>query len=142
MTRICFGLGAFHTETAEVHINIDPILMTDALTDILDSIRMRGSVFSRAALDAPWGIESGVTGNGVFHAVVRGRAWAQLADGGPSVELERGDVVLMPFGDNHLITDEPSRLTRPARLANSGATTRARQTQLSRLLSKPTMTEH
>ena len=87
--------------------------MADALTDILDSIRMRGSIFSRAALNAPWGIESGVTGNGAFHAVVRGRAWAQLADGGPSIELERGDVVLMPFGDNHLMTDEPSRLTQP-----------------------------
>jgi len=48
--------------------------MADALTDILGSIRMRGSIFSRAALDAPWGVESGVTGNGVFHAVVRGRA--------------------------------------------------------------------
>ena len=87
--------------------------MADALTEILDSIRMRGSIFSRAALDAPWGVESGATDNGVFHAVVRGRAWAQLVEGGPPVELERGDVVLMPFGDNHLMTDTAQRLTRP-----------------------------
>lgn len=86
--------------------------MTDALTDVLDSIRMRGSIFSRAALSAPWGVESGRLPTGIFHAVVRGRAWARLADDGEPVELGRGDIVLMPFGDNHLMTDVPGRPTR------------------------------
>jgi len=88
-------------------------VMTDALTDILKSVRMEGSVFSRAALAEPWGVESGRLPTGIFHAVVRGRAWAQLADGGEQVELERGDVVLMPFGDNHLMTHAPGVPTRP-----------------------------
>ena len=87
--------------------------MTDALTDVLESLHMRGSVFSRASLSAPWGVESGVTRHGVFHGVVQGRAWARLAEGDDAVELEPGDVVLMPFGDNHLMTDHPDRLTRP-----------------------------
>lgn len=87
--------------------------MPDALTDILRSVRMQGSVFSRAALAAPWGVESGLLGSGVFHAVVRGRAWAWLAGGGPPVELERGDVVVFPFGDNHLIADDVATPTRP-----------------------------
>jgi len=50
---------------------------------------------------------------GIFHAVVRGHAWAQLEAGGDRVELERGDVVLMPFGDNHLMTHAPGAPTRP-----------------------------
>lgn len=87
--------------------------MTDALTDVLDSIRMRGSIFSRAELSSPWGFESGNRPEGMFHAVVKGRAWAQLADGGEPVELGRGDIVLMPFGDNHLMTDAPRGPTRP-----------------------------
>ncbi len=87
--------------------------MTDALTDILQSIHMKGSVFSRAALSAPWGVESGTMSTGIFHAVVRGRAWACLEAGGDPVELERGDVVLMPFGDNHLMTHSPGAPTRP-----------------------------
>lgn len=86
--------------------------MTDALSDVLDSIRMRGSIFSRAALSAPWGVESGRLATGIFHAIVRGRAWARLADDGEPVELHRGDIVLMPFGDNHLMTDAPGRPTR------------------------------
>lgn len=85
----------------------------DALTDILRSIHMRGSIFSKATLDAPWGIESGRTESGIFHAVVRGHAWVRLAEGGEAVELRRGDVVLMPNGDNHLMADAPDRATIP-----------------------------
>jgi AraC-like DNA-binding protein len=87
--------------------------MNDALTDVLSSVRMQGSVFSRASLAAPWGVESGELGSGIFHAVVRGRAYARLVAGGEPVVLERGDVVMFPGGDNHLITDEPNRATRP-----------------------------
>lgn len=92
--------------------------MSDALTDILRSVRMEGSVFSRAALSAPWGIESGTLPTGIFHAVVSGRAWATLASGGPTIELERGDVVMMPFGDNHLMTNEPGSSTQLIRDIN------------------------
>lgn len=73
---------------------------------------MRGSVFSRASLAAPWGFESGHLPMGIFHAVVRGRAWAQLVEDGRPQLLERGDVVLMPRGDNHLMTDAPDRPTK------------------------------
>lgn len=93
--------------------------MTDALTDILESIRMQGSVFSRATLTAPWGVESGPTPSGMFHAVVSGSAWVTLADGGSPIALERGDVVMMPFGDNHLMTDQPGTSTRPIADLNS-----------------------
>ena len=87
--------------------------MSDALSEILSSVRMQGAVFSRARLLAPWGVESGVTASGVFHAVVSGRAWARLEGQEDLVELEPGDVVVFPFGDNHLITDVPDRQTRP-----------------------------
>ncbi len=93
--------------------------MADALTDILRSVRMEGSVFSRAALAAPWGVESGRTKAGMFHAVVEGSAWVRLAEGGTPVELRRGDVVMMPHGDNHLMTHRPNTPTRPiAELTN------------------------
>ena len=91
--------------------------MSDALTDILESIRMEGSVFSRAMLEAPWGVESGTTPTGMFHAVVSGGAWIRLADGDDPLRLERGDIVMMPFGDNHLLTDEPGSFSALHRLA-------------------------
>lgn len=87
--------------------------MTDALTDIFRSVRMEGSVFSRAKLAAPFGVESGDMRKGVFHAVVKGNPWARLVDGGDAIQLEPGDVVVFPFGDNHLITDAPDSSHRP-----------------------------
>jgi len=87
--------------------------MADALTDILKSVHMEGSVFSRASLDAPFGVESGDMATGIFHAVVRGRAWVRLEEAEDLTELAEGDIVLLPFGDNHLITDTPTRPTRP-----------------------------
>lgn len=93
--------------------------MTDALTDILQSVRMEGSVFSRAELTAPYGVESGPLPHGVFHAVTSGRAWAKLAEGGDPIALERGDIVVFPFGDNHFITDAPGRPTRHIGLLTS-----------------------
>ncbi len=93
--------------------------MSDALTDILDSIRMNGSVFSRAEMTAPFGVESGSTPTGIFHAVVRGNPWIKLADSDSAEELEPGDIVLFPFGDNHLITDEPGSSHQPIGLLTS-----------------------
>ncbi len=87
--------------------------MPDALTEILESVRMKGSVFSRAALSAPWGVESGRMGTGVFHAVVRGRAWVRLAGSAETIELSPGDIAFMPFGDNHLMTSSPNTSTLP-----------------------------
>lgn len=87
--------------------------MSDALADVLSSVRMGGSVFSRADLRAPWGVEAGDLSAGIFHAVVSGNAWVRLAEGGPAVALERGDVVMMPFGDNHLMTSSPEAPAKP-----------------------------
>ena len=56
---------------------------------------------------------------GIFHAVVKGHPWAQLAEDGVPVELSPGDVVVFPFGDNHLITDAPDREHRPIGLLTS-----------------------
>lgn len=93
--------------------------MNDALTHLLESVRMEGSIFSRAELSAPWGVESGDLPWGVFHAVVDGRAWARLSGDADPVELRRGDIVMFPFGDNHFITDSPTSATRNIGLLTS-----------------------
>lgn len=92
--------------------------MVDALTAILKAIRMTGSIFSRAELGAPWAVESGPLGFGIFHAVVRGSCWMRL-DGAEPFHLERGDIVLVPSGANHILSDV--QFGKPERLGFEGA---------------------
>ena len=68
---------------------------------------MQGALFSRAELDAPWGIQSGQMTVGVFHAVVSGHCWLRV-QGREPLELARGDVVYLPFGTDHVMSDAPA----------------------------------
>jgi AraC-like DNA-binding protein len=85
----------------------------DALSRILESVRLKGSILSIAELDPPFGVRTrGVTDGAVFHAVVRGSAILRLPppDGrgrGEHVELTEGDVVVLSAGQAHEIADTP-----------------------------------
>ena len=93
--------------------------MSGALTDVLRLIRMESSVFSRAHLEAPFGVESGEMPSGIFHAVTQGNPWVQLSETGEATRLGPGDIVLFPFGDNHLITDSAQSPYQPIGLLTS-----------------------
>jgi AraC-like DNA-binding protein/uncharacterized cupin superfamily protein len=86
-------------------------LLDDPLTAGLRALRMRGSVFSRAEMAAPFGVRSGPLPFGVFHAVVSGRCVLRTpdADGGDPVELLQGDVVYLPRGTDHVLADNDWR---------------------------------
>jgi len=43
----------------------------------------------------------------VYHLVTSGRAWTQLVDEGPRMELEPGDIVVLPSGAPHLLGNGP-----------------------------------
>lgn len=75
--------------------------------DVFDSIRVRATIFCRSTLGAPWGFAVRPQGNPSFHAVTHGGCWLQVAgDGGPQ-RLGVGDLVILPHGVEHALTDEP-----------------------------------
>ena len=69
---------------------------------------MRGALFSRAELEAPFSVRSGPLDCGVFHAVVEGRCTIRI-DGREPVEIGQGDVVYVPHGSDHTLADTPNR---------------------------------
>ncbi len=84
--------------------------VTDPLTAGLRTLRMQGSLFSRAEMAAPFGVRSGPLSFGVFHAVVAGRSVLRLPDGeGEPIELVQGDVVYLPRGSDHILADDERR---------------------------------
>jgi AraC-like DNA-binding protein len=87
----------------------------DAFSEILSGVKLNGALFFSAELSAPWGFSSpasnllapmlapGAAHLVIYHFVIEGQAFVQLADG-QSVELGPGDVVVLPHGDPHRMT--------------------------------------
>ena len=86
----------------------------DALSDALRVLRLTGAVFLDAEFTAPWCVVSdprealslpGVSGPNVvfFHVLTEGCCKARLLDGGPTLELTAGDLLMLPRADRHLM---------------------------------------
>lgn len=80
----------------------------DALSRILEVARVSGSLFSRAELDAPWGVHTRTMPDAIFHLVVHGSGYARLDRDDVAVPFRAGDLLLMPRGDAHALSDRPS----------------------------------
>lgn len=93
---------------------------TDALSEVLQSIRLTGSLFFLVDSTSPWGATapSGAELAAVllpkaqqlvsYHLVKSGSCWCEVA-GGPPVRLETGDVAVIPHGDVYSLGSEPGR---------------------------------
>lgn len=78
----------------------------DALSAILRHAPVRGSLFSRAELAAPWGVETHGSSAAIFHVVLHGSGWLRV-DGGPPRSFRAGDLLLMAHGHPHVLSDAP-----------------------------------
>ncbi len=100
--------------------------MSDSDASIRDGLRclmLSGSTFLRAHLSAPWSYESPnaaemgmfLRAKGeriiLFHVITAGRCRIELSSGAGGTDLEAGDVVIMPFCDQHVMGDP--RIDRP-----------------------------
>lgn len=94
---------AFGQETA---------LPMDALSDILDLLQLRGTLYFRTAFAAPWAITVPAYRRAArFHIVAQGRC--HVVVDGQAVALEAGDLVVIPNGAAHCICDTPDTPARP-----------------------------
>jgi AraC-like DNA-binding protein len=91
----------------------------DVLSEVLSAVRLNGALFFNAEFSAPWCImSSGAVGiephlpfkNAhliMFHFLTEGRAYALLGE--ERVELNAGDIVVLPGGDSHYLGNGPRR---------------------------------
>ncbi len=79
----------------------------DALSYMLQSVRLRSTCYTTVRLRPPWGVQIPRADAAAFHAVVSGQCWLQVSDAGPPVALARGDVVVLPHGEAHTFFDAP-----------------------------------
>ena len=80
----------------------------DVLSDILNHLDLKTSLYFRTDLTAPWGINVPEYKNVArFHIVLSGSFWLSTGDTGESVKVCPGDIVLVPHGNAHSLRDSP-----------------------------------
>jgi AraC-like DNA-binding protein len=92
--------------------------MSDVLSDVLRSVRLKGGVFLDVTLTAPWAVSTYVTAEAcrpllkkpaqliAYHFVLSGRALLTV-DGHQPVMLQAGEIVLLPRNDVQVLASEP-----------------------------------
>jgi len=84
----------------------------DALSQVLRSFRLRGSLLDRCELSAPWAISLVKANDAPFHFVEYG-ACVLITARGDHVDLAGGDIVVLFDGADHLLCDSPSTRAEP-----------------------------
>ena len=85
----------------------------DVLSDILHAIRFRASSYYCVEFASPWGIDEPKSERCTFHAVVRGHAWLHTPENEKPLYLSAGDIVALPTGAPHQISDRPDSSLTP-----------------------------
>jgi AraC-like DNA-binding protein len=107
-----------HTSCLVDHSSGEVFLM-DALSDVLRAVRLSGAFFFDVHARAPWVAEtpagksvvgSMFPGTGsdhliCYHAILEGTCWCTLDDEEP-MQLNAGDIVVLPHGDTHVLATE------------------------------------
>jgi AraC-like DNA-binding protein len=86
----------------------------DVLSDVLDLLQLRGTLYFRTAFSSPWSVAVPAHPSAArFHLCVQGRCHV-IIDGKEAVDLDPGDLILIPNGVSHVLCDTPD--TAPATL--------------------------
>ncbi|MCC8964424.1 AraC family transcriptional regulator [Bradyrhizobium sp. Pear76] len=87
--------------------------MFDLLSDVFETIRLKGTLYFRTDYSPPWAITVPPYQQAArFHFVIQGCCHVSLPSGS-NIVLEPGDVVLIPRGRGHVLADRLGRAPAP-----------------------------
>ena len=96
--------------------SVEPKL--DVLSDVLDTMRFRGSIFFRSKLASPWGMSLEALETPRFHIALSGSCFLGVDESNDgTINLKEMDIVMIPHGKMHWIADKPDRKLTPSRQA-------------------------
>ncbi len=79
----------------------------DVLSDILNTLKFKGSLYFSTDFTAPWGIEVPRYKNVArFHLAVGGDFWVKVENSDEHIRLSSGDMIIIPHGASHAISDK------------------------------------
>jgi AraC-like DNA-binding protein len=83
----------------------------DGLSSALRDLKVRSVVYCLSDFTAPWGFSVERSAVAKFHVLLHGAATLTVGDAA-AVPLASGDLVVLPHGDGHAITDQPGSRVR------------------------------
>ena len=85
----------------------------DALSYILDSVKLKAIVYQKIRYTAPWGIEVAQDESSQFWRLIKGTCFVKVP-GQKIIEMKPGDLVFVPHGATHTISGTPDIACVPA----------------------------
>jgi len=94
----------------------------DVLSEVLKAVKLQGALYYNGEFSAPWSIRAassravanyfapGADRVIIYHLLTEGRASARL-ESGRRLELNEGDLVMIPHGDSHILENGPATAT-------------------------------
>lgn len=82
----------------------------NVFNDIVDTLRVRGTLYFRTEFAAPWSVLVPTYGNVArFHLVTGGHCWVRIDGVAEAIRIEEGDMIMIPRGSQHVLSDAPDR---------------------------------
>jgi AraC-like DNA-binding protein len=79
----------------------------DTISDILDTLKFKGCLYFTTDFSAPWGIRVPDFKRVVrFHIVTSGQCWVKIAGHDVGSMLSPGDIIVIPHGAAHTLSDK------------------------------------
>src|SRR5262249_11592531 len=78
----------------------------DAVSEALQALNVRSSVFCLSDLRAPWAFRVGSADVATFHLVLVGAAWVTVQGHDP-MPVGTGELIVLPRGQTHTLSDDP-----------------------------------
>lgn len=85
----------------------------DTLSSILKNIHLNGSVYFNTCFSSPWGLDIPKLSKASFHIVERGQCWLQTPSLDEPLPLVGGDILILPHGAKHQISNQPDSACLP-----------------------------
>ena len=82
---------------------------TDILSDVLQTLRLRGRIFKQGSYCGAWALDSSGSTGTIFHLIGRGQAWLHREDEREPLVVRGGDLVMFPRADWHQLSGTPKR---------------------------------
>jgi AraC-like DNA-binding protein len=82
----------------------------DVLSDILQSLHLKASVFLHACFRGDWAVDTSGERRATFHLVARGGCWLHMPENREPIALAGDDLIVFPHDTQHTITNSQSPL--------------------------------